>query len=246
LVAESSRLGLQQMVAVATVRAPHGPRQPSPLQELVLHYGGSRMRTFVVIAASVWLVTGAGSVLAVADPTPDRIGVYFDQEAGLRTLWTWQPSVQTIYIIVTNPTFANIYGWQAAIRGLDAATVSVIGTTITGGDVITGPNVQYDVTYETPLIAQPVTVLASIVGFTHDTMTCNCLVLTGIDRPAIPEMLPLVWAQPDQPAAMQVARLYPNGVAAAINENPIPEIASCSVVVAVEPTSWSSLKALYR
>lgn len=204
------------------------------------------MRTLSVLAASVWFFTGAAAAVAVVDPTPDRIGVYFDQNANQRTLHIWHPSLQTIYIILTNPTFANVYGWQAAIRGLEAETVSVIGTTITGGAVLTGPGLEYDVRYETPLVTQSVTVLASIVGFTHESMTCNCLILTGIDHPALPEMLPLVWTQPDQPAVIQIARLYPNGVAAAINENPIPEILSCAAVVAAEPVSWSSLKALFR
>ena len=204
------------------------------------------MRTFVWIATSMWLAAIVTSAGAVADPTPDRIGIYFDEDANQRTLVAWPPSAQMIYIIVTNPTFSNIYGWQAAIRGLDAGTITVLGSTISGGAIITGPDLQYDVTYDAPLVAQPVTVLASIVGLAADSMWCSCLVLTGIDQPTIPEMLPLVWTRPDQPSAIQVAHLYSNGVAAAINENPIPEDPGCATALAVQSTSWSSLKALFR
>lgn len=204
------------------------------------------MRTFLTIAALTWALLDAAMAAAVADPTPNRIGIYFDEDATQRNLWINPPTFQTVFIIVTNPTFSNIYGWQAAVRGLEAWTMSVLGTNITGGPPISGPNLQYDITYETPLVAQPVTVLATIVGFTLDSATCNCLVLTGIDQPAIPEGLPLIWAQEEQPSAIQVAHLYANGVAAAINENPIPEYPDCSSALAAEAATWSALKALFR
>jgi hypothetical protein len=194
----------------------------------------------------MWLLLHAVAAIAAADPTPNRIGIYFDAEANQRTLSTAHPTFQTVYITVTNPTFSSIFGWQAAIRGLDLQTMSVAGTTFPGMGFISGTNLQYDIAYETPLVAEPVTVLATVVGFTQNSMRCNCLVLTGIDTPAIPEMLPLVWTQPDQPSAIQVASLYSNGVAAAINESPIPEIPGCEAAVATEPTSWSGVKALFR
>jgi hypothetical protein len=204
------------------------------------------MRALAMMAVANLLVLNAAAASAAVDPSPDRIGIYFDESASRQTLVAWPQSVQTIYIIVTNPTFPNIYGWQAAIRGLDAETITVFGTGIAGGAVVTGPDLQYDVTYETPLATQSVTVLASIFGIAHDAMRCSCLVVTGIDQPAIPEMLPLVWTAPEQPVVLQVARLYPNGVAAAINENPIPEEPGCWSGVALERTSWSTLKALFR
>ena len=204
------------------------------------------MRTAVVVFVGMWIVMSAASAGAVADPNPDRIGIYFDEGADQNILWAGSWPLLTMYVTVTNPTFTSIYGWQAAIRGLDSGTATVLGTTITGGAVINGPDLQYSVAYETPLTAQPVTVLATIVGLMQDSMARSCLILSGIDQPAIPELLPLVWVQPDQPVVIQVSHHYANGVAAAINESPIPEEPSCASAVSVDRTSWRSLKALFR
>jgi hypothetical protein len=199
-----------------------------------------------MIAASIWFVLSAAAAAATVDPAPDRIGIYFDESADQRRFMTWPSFLQTVHITVTNPTFANIYGWQAAIRGFEPVTGTVIGTSIAGGAVINGPELQFDIRYEEPLIAQPVTVLATIMVLMQGDPQRSCLVLTGVDQPAIPEALPLIWAQPDQPAAIQVACLYGNGIAAAMYESPIPEDPGCASVVANSVTSWSSLKALFR
>lgn len=180
------------------------------------------------------------------DPVPDRIGVYFDVEAGASVARFGSFANVTMYIILTNPSFENIYGWQAAIRGVEPEALHILGTAITGGPVISGPALQFDVTLETPLAAAPVTVLAAISGLMWAEAPMVCMFLTGVDNPAIPETLPLVWTGTEQPAAVQVAQYYGNGIAAAINESPIPEGPNCAYLVSVQGTSWSALKASYR
>lgn len=204
------------------------------------------MRATVLVTVVVLAMLPAAAGRSFADPVPDRVGIYFDAGATQPVAWFGPFSVVTMYITVTTPTFENIYGWQAAVRGVDPDAMVIAGTTITGGSTITGPELQYDVALASPLVAQPTTVLASITGLMSVEAPMICLRLTGIDNPALPDTLPLIWTQPDQPSAIQVAPMYFNGVVAAINESPIPEGPNCAWPVAVERSSWAALKLLYR
>jgi hypothetical protein len=204
------------------------------------------MRTVVAIAALLLATLPRAYADESVDPVPDRIGVYFDVEASANVAWFGPLANVTMYIILTNPSFENIYGWQAAIRGVDPEALHVLNTTITGGSVITGADLQFDVTLETPLVAAPVTVLAAVSGFMWVGNPMVCMSLTGIDDPAIQDTLPLVFAQQDLPTAIQVAQYYENGIVAAINESQHLAGPDCADLVGVERISWSAVKSSYR
>lgn len=204
------------------------------------------MRTLTLSLMLLSAILPAAPARAVDVPAPDRIGIYFDAEATSQVAWFGPLAPVTMYITLTNPTFENIYGWQAAVRGVDPASLHILGTTITGGLAIAGPELQFDIALEEPLSAQPTTVLATISGIMWLGGPMVCLTLTGVDSPAIPDLLPLIWMEQAQPSPIRVAHYYLAGVTAGINESPIPEGPNCVSGLAVEGTTWGALKAMHR
>ncbi|MBK7189527.1 MAG: hypothetical protein IPH86_12790 [bacterium] len=107
---------------------------------------------------------------------------------------------------------------------------------------------QFSVGYEVPRATGAATVLATMqLMLTRPAAVC--LLLTGIDQPAIPDERPLFWIEPDHPTVARVSSIYYNEVAATINEGGrLPESppGRCSYVVDDMTQSSGALKSLYR
>jgi hypothetical protein len=206
------------------------------------------MRTIAAIVTSLVLGCGATQAAAGLDPGPDGLGVYFDTEGNLSNVAAPLFTPISMYIVLTRPTFPLLYGWQAAIREADTSTIYVMSTSTPGGGINVGSGMQFSVGYAAPLATQDATVLASVQILVGGWQSI-CLLLTGIDQPALQDERPLIWIDQDHPTVARVSSRFGNSVSATINENnPIPEAppSRCSFIVNADMQTWGSLKAHYR
>jgi len=71
------------------------------------------MRNALVVLAAVTLLQG----LAFAFPGPDSIGIYASETDAVTTTSTTGPfEAVTLYLLITNPTFEGVSGWQCMIE----------------------------------------------------------------------------------------------------------------------------------
>jgi len=207
-------------------------------------------------ASMITLLVAIGLLLAqpapgdIYDPEPNKLGIYFDLE-----FEGWYPcasatvgTMVTAYIILTNPTFGTLHRWEAAIRSTDGLLLSTSESIEGGGVNTSGSTLEFVVSYDAPIATEPVTVLATVQLFFID-LSASCLILTGVSNPSLPEDLPLVWPEVENPTVIQTTELYSNGVVASLwycgglPESP-PD--HCGQVVGVVKQNWGTLKSTYR
>ena len=200
------------------------------------------MRTSITILVALVLMGGVATVNAGLDPDPDGLGIYFDQygNSNMHDINPFTPF--PMYIVLTWPTFTELYGWQAAVREADTSILYMLSCGFPGGGANVGTGMQFSVGYELPLVTNTATVLATMQVMTQ-TRQSICLELTGIDHPAIADERPLLWIAPDSPTVVRVSSMFYSSVSAVINDY-IPS--RCGSVVIEEARTWGSLKALYR
>lgn len=207
------------------------------------------MRTAITaFVATTVLFCAAVAAIASLDPDPDGLAVSFTPDAN--TVVTQSPPFMpfAIYVVLINPTFPQLHGWEAAIREADTSTLFLLSSSIPEGGVNVGTGMQFSVAYDVPRVTSSATVLATMQVMVR-SMPSVCLLLTGIDQPAIPVEGPLFWIEPGHPTEARVSSPFYNSVAAVINEgNAMPESppSRCSFVVSVESPTWGALKSLYR
>ena len=151
-----------------------------------------------------------------------------------------------MYVILTEPSFAELHGWEAAIRRHDGEAPILLSATVGLGGQNTGTLPEFAVTYPSPVPTTGLMVLATVTMF--PLQWAECLVLTGIHSPSLPDLRPLVWPMAGAPMAIIRSAVWPNGVTAATGGCPaIPgDSGYCGMVVATEPVSWGAVKARYR
>ncbi len=206
------------------------------------------MRTsMITLFVTIGLLVAQPVLGDIYDPEPNKLGLYFIDGYGEWRQCANSPpsSIVTVYIILTNPTFSSLHKWEAAIRQTDGLLLSV-GESIEGGGVNSGSDLDFVVSYETPISTEPVTILAAVeLFYVHHP---GCLILTGVSNPSLPEFLPLVWPEAGSPMVIQTSKMFPNGVVATLNGcGTIPELPEpCSQVVGTVKQNWGTLKSTYR
>ena len=111
------------------------------------------------ILAIVLTFVSAQAFSQVIDPTPDRIGIFFDTQGDSQLNWD-PPGVPVVaYLIVMAPTFQELYGWEAAIHSTDDEWF-VLESNVEGGGTNAGEGQEFIVSYDVPLPTHPVMLLA--------------------------------------------------------------------------------------
>ncbi|MBK6734137.1 MAG: hypothetical protein IPG61_08605 [bacterium] len=193
----------------------------------------------------LWLVAVAAGQ-AYRACASDEIALWFDAE-GEVPCQLGAPFVPvTLYVVLLDPTFSQLYGWEAAVHSA-GDDIFVIGSTVLSGGTDSDAGVDLRVAYAEPLAVGAKTVLATVMIL--PTAPEACLILTGASTPTLPVPGPIVWASADTPAEIATANVLSNGVDAILGSCvTIPEIpyVSCTNAVAVEQPSWGSFKSMYR
>lgn len=181
------------------------------------------------------------------DELTDRLAISFSSQYAFQFCEFAAPfNPVTMYVMLAGPTFGELHGWEAAIRLNDGEAPLLVSATVGLGGQNTGTWPEFAVTFPEPVATSDLMVLATVTMLPVNW--AECLVLTGLRSPSLPDLRPLVWPAADAPIPITRSAIWPNGVAAATNGcAPIPEGEDfCAGVVAGEHVSWGSVKASYR
>lgn len=189
----------------------------------------------LLIAAVICLV--GGQAWGIADPTPDLLGLYFEETADTYCLeWIAPYTPFDMYAVYTNPTVSEIMGFEFGME--TPASLTMLQVTVACNpfwDPI--ENVPYVVGCGSPLPVGDATIL---VHFRFMNLTGNTdpihFFVHAAEMPSIPGENPVVWL-PDGNLLPLLVRGAPDEPTALIYDE-------CTVDT--EPTTWDSLKAIYR
>lgn len=176
----------------------------------------------------------------------DKIGLFYNEFADY-SCDSGSPSVPIdLFVVLLNPSFENLYAWEAAVHVIETQCL-IFNSTVFGGGTNSLGGGEFKVAYIDPLPTSSVTVLGSvsIMPLEHEC----CMILTGISNPSLPEQNPLVWPTPGAPIAIETNDFLANGVDAIMGQCPwIPEYPdhSCQDVVSQKEQNWGTLKSMYR
>lgn len=198
----------------------------------------AKLKILVLISATVICAGGAGA--------SERMALWFDADYEL-PCEIGSPFVpMTLYLVLLDPTFGQLHGWEAAVRSAEGEFFFMSSSVAFGG-TNTGSGAEFRVEYAEPLTVGAKTVLATVTILPAAPEIC--LIITGTSGPSLPVAGPLVWASADVPTEIATANILANGVDAIIGGcGAIPEFpyTSCLLTLDVRPRSWGSLKAQYR
>ena len=193
------------------------------------------MKKVILVISVVCLM--ASSAWGIIDPTPDLLGLYFDDVANLYCIeevapfTTWQ-----MYAVYSNPSVPEIVGFEF---GIDWPADVIIMETIAPGNLFWDPieNEPYVVGLGSPQPMGTVNVLVrfSILYIEPDSSPVG-FYLHGAESSVVPGDLPVVWLPDSNHVQIQVLNGLGNATTT-IN-------AGCTV--ATNPTTWDTLKAIYR
>lgn len=191
----------------------------------------------MIILLSMMLVVA--SAWAVVDPDPNMMGFYFDESADTPCVLGAAPySTHVMHLILTNPTFDELFGFEA---GYDVdGPAQVLGTQFAVDDALNvgGPD-NMIVGFGTPMPTTEATLLVSIsVLYMSTTDEEVDFFLHGSDPGSIPGNLPVVLLADG--VLIQVGLSAATGPTSLINGD-----YPCGVV-ATQPMSFDNLKSLYR
>ncbi len=204
-------------------------------------------KSFLVFVGFVWVcILGCG--IAGAQVASDVMALVFDTEI-YPSYDSGAPFVPVSgQLVLLNPGDSELHGFEVAIRSTDGQ-VFVIQSSVVEGAVNTLGSGEFSVSFETPLPAAPVTILATFqILPVHDD---ECIILTGVSSPSFDSEFPLIWSASGSPRPIDTYDMFENGVDAVVAGwvNPVTYghyPPPCSSVVSVLGTSWGSLKARFR
>lgn len=179
------------------------------------------------------------STYAVVDPEPNRMSIYFDTNADTWTVWTTQFSIVPFHIILTNPDFAALYGYEF---GFDVdGNATIMSVTLYGDGIIDvgGNPTNHIIGLSGPMPTAPATVLATVQVFLLDPLP-TYLTLEAAQPSSVYTNTPAVLLANDEilpirPSAWDTSAGAPL-VCAMINDGEF----------AVDEATWDQVKALYR
>lgn len=178
----------------------------------------------------------ASSAFAVVDPDPNMMGMYFDLSADTVCINASPFTPQTAYLIVTNPSFDALYGFEAGIT-LEG-TGLVTGVTFANPQALNvGTPTNMIVGFGAPSATSEATLLATIAMFYTDaTGGALGFRLHGTEPSSMDPAFPVV--------LLAGGELMSYGLSAA--DGLVAQINGDCAVVATEEISFDSVKSLYR
>lgn len=200
------------------------------------------MRMF--ITALILAFLAAPNAHAVVDPDPDGIGVYFDLDADVYEITVGPGTPFHAYAILTNPTGSGVRGYEFSCifstpPGMEGWLFKLqeiwhgFNEILPVEPPLMGPN--FMIGFGTPIPAAPTVKLV-----TWQFMLLTPMVVDFYMGPSTGEFGTrglLVYESPAGPVPMHVSSGDPDLKVATVNG---------TGVVSVTPTSYGSLKALYR
>ncbi len=196
-----------------------------------------------LVTITVYLLI-ASSALAVADPDPDSIGIWFDLSADTNFIIADVGETVTAYLIISNSTWGLLAGFECTIE-FNADNCCVVGDWVYNGNntmnICEEP--AFAVGYAVPLVTEEATWLVSF-----DLLVVNpagtMFVVGPAPMPSSPDNLPLCVNGYD----LQVLTLLYNstGYAPDGSINPCAAINADFSYVAIQHTTWSTVKNLWR
>ncbi len=191
------------------------------------------MKTIYAIILTFFV---ASSASAVIDSGENSVGLYFDESADVYCVGGIAPNDHVMmYLILANPSFDFLYGWEC---GIDlAGDAMVLGRQFytmvcfpgPPNNMIIGYGTPYPTTIATPLVALEIMYMDSDLGpvdfYVHGTTPSSI--------------------NPDYPAMLtNDGEFIMAGIS--IIEGPAAQINGDCTVVATENISFDSVKSLYR
>ncbi len=191
------------------------------------------MKTTIALLLTMLM---AASALAIIDPDPNTMGLYFDEEANIVCATGVTPFSQVdLYLTLTSPTFDNLYGFEAGLtlegEGLVLAVYFSNPQALNVGDLT-----NLIVGFGAPTATTEATVVARwTILYTSATLEGLDFYLHGTTPSSLDPMYPTLLLADGE--LMSVATTVIEGPNASINGCP---------VIAVEEMSFDSVKSLYR
>lgn len=192
------------------------------------------MKKLVVLMMAMLV---ASSAFAIVDPDNDMMGVYFDMNADMVCVEGAAPySNHVAYLVLTNPTFDALYGYEA---GLDIMGPAILLTNVFANPqaLNVGDNTNQIVGFGAPTMTEPVTLLATMeLLYTAVDGTPVEIHLHGTEPSSMDPMYPVV--------LLADGELRSYGISAA--DGLVAQINGTCGVVATEEMSFDNVKSLYR
>jgi hypothetical protein len=182
-------------------------------------------------------------VLALPDPDPDMMGIYFDTDYLSAEILAPINTTFMAHVVLSNPTQVAIggfeFGYDHWVQPGNEGQVLRLSTNFPPGVIIINPPFNplvgsYSISLPTPLLAAESVVLLS---WKYMLVAPNVMhfYLTEAENPSVPGGLPGYWGPDGVVSAGYAATCF--GTGSRVNEFcPLP----------VEHQSWGTLKGLYR
>lgn len=185
------------------------------------------MKKAVVLLVLVLLAAGAAR--AVVDPDPDRLGLYFDENADITDIYTFE--LLPAYLILTNPTFPAVKGIECCLEW-DESACAFLNMMLPTGGMNLGDYHNLVMGLTTPLTTSDATVMATYNLLPTGMSTFT---LTAAQPPSIDGDLPVVVDGDDN--------MFQIGVSGGAGN-------ACAVVNGgsgdSQSRTWGDVKSLYR
>ncbi|MEN8007525.1 MAG: hypothetical protein ABFS42_10945 [Candidatus Krumholzibacteriota bacterium] len=200
------------------------------------------MKTLFTFLLMIFLV---GSAVAVVDPDPNSLGIYFDLNADVTYLDVAPDTEFRAYVILTNPTFGFVkgieFGYESVVPAGMEGMLFRLATIIPPheccpifpyflkGDYIFG--------LTPPLPTSAATVLVEWLFMTLAPMTIEYH-LGPSSAPSLPDGFPVVMNENDE--------LISLGISSGDVTVPVAEVNTGHQPVVAESATWGGVKSLYR
>jgi hypothetical protein len=179
----------------------------------------------------------AASAVAIVDPDDDMMGFYFDLEADYPCIEGAAPySTHNLYLIVTRPTAAELFGFEAGFTVEGEGMV--LGVEFSVENFINvGTNDNMIVGFGEPLETTQATLLATFsIMYMDTTMGPLDFYLHGSEPSSMDPLYPVV--------LLDGGVLQSMGISAAVG--PTAQFNGGCQVLATDNVSFDSIKSLYR
>lgn len=182
-------------------------------------------------------VLGVSSAGAVSDPTPNLLGLYFDETADVYCLDEVAPySIVSMYAVLSNPTVPEIIGFEFAMDH-PSPMIALMTTAYCNSfwDPVEG--IPYVIYCGYPYPLQEATVLVSF-QYLYASSETNALewTLLPADNPSEPGGYPFAWL-PD-------GTYLPLEVRGGLGNPSAMIFYDCTVDT--EPVTWGAIKSVFR
>ncbi|MCB1184794.1 hypothetical protein KDM41_15300 [bacterium] len=190
-------------------------------------------RSVALLALGAFLTCGGVALAQATLPSPNALGLYFDNEASTNNLSLAGPASVQAYLVFTDPTVASVTGWEVKITATS-------GTSVTGADLPVGTTAlqagpeNWAAVLAEPMPGNTLTKLA-IFTITTDASDNTLIYLGNIDSPSAPGDLPGVKLGDGSWVSLPVQ-----------SGDPSQPVAGINTALPTDVASWGDVKALFR